>query len=401
MNRRLATLLVLALALAALGAGSGSTAETPTASASAYAISVVVPGQGGASAGGASAPGAADTSVGDAFVYPADGSVVRTGALSSSASALTDAGAASFAVTDVLGISLFNGEITIDSVAGRARASSFAADTTGSAVTNVVALGQAVGVAPNQRVALGDWGTLTLLEGAAERSAGATVTGRASVTAVRVSLSAEHAGLPAGTEILIGHAETAIAAPAPTAEPPITTIAEPQPAKPRATPGRTGKGAKLPKPPEPGKDPVPKVRTPPTDISAPLSPGGYVFPVYGPSSFSDTYGAARGRRDVASRCRHLRPPRRPDPCDRRRHRLLRGLERHRRLSLLVAGPFRQPVLLRPPLGVLAARRERQRGEGRAGDRVRRQHRRRGKAPRTTSISRFIRWHCCRSATTGS
>jgi murein DD-endopeptidase MepM/ murein hydrolase activator NlpD len=294
-NRRLATLIVLALALAALGAGSGSTAETPTASASAYAISVVVPGQGGASAGGASAPGSADTAVGDAFVYPADGSVARTGALSSSASALTDAGAASFAVTDVLGISLFNGEITIDSVAGRARASTFAADTSGSAVSNVVALGQAVGVAPNQRVALGDWGTLVLLEGGAERSAGATVTGRASVTAVRVSLSAEHAGLPAGTEILIGHAETSIAAPAPTAEPTTTTTtAKPQPAKPRATPGRTGKGnTKLPKPPEPSKDPVPKVRTPPTDISAPLSPGGYVFPVYGPSSFSDTYGAAR------------------------------------------------------------------------------------------------------------
>ena len=32
---------------------------------------------------------------------------------------------------------------------------------------------------------------------------------------------------------------------------------------------------------------------PPTDVSAPLSPDGYVFPVYGPSSFTDTFGAPR------------------------------------------------------------------------------------------------------------
>ena len=34
-------------------------------------------------------------------------------------------------------------------------------------------------------------------------------------------------------------------------------------------------------------------RMPPTDVSAPLSPAGYVFPVYGPSSFIDTFGSAR------------------------------------------------------------------------------------------------------------
>ena len=293
-KRRIAALFLLAGAVAAVGAGSGTTAEAPTASASAYAITVIVPGQAGASSGVASAPGAGSTAVGDGFTYPSDGSIARTGALSSSVSAGTDAGATSYAVTDVLGVSLFNGEITIDSVAGRARSSSFTADTGGSAVTNVVALGQPVGVAPNQRVALGDWGTLVLLEGVAERTAGATIAARASVTAVRVTLSAEHAGLPAGSEILIGHAETAIATQAPTVTPTTTTTAEPPPAKPRPAKGTTAEGKrKLPKPPEPGKDPIPKVRTAPTDISAPLSPGGYVFPVYGPSSFSDTYGAAR------------------------------------------------------------------------------------------------------------
>ena len=37
----------------------------------------------------------------------------------------------------------------------------------------------------------------------------------------------------------------------------------------------------------------PLFRTPPQNISAPLSPSGYVFPVYGDASFSDTWGAPR------------------------------------------------------------------------------------------------------------
>ena len=34
------------------------------------------------------------------------------------------------------------------------------------------------------------------------------------------------------------------------------------------------------------------MRPAPPNMSAPLSPGGYVFPVYGFSSFTDTFGAA-------------------------------------------------------------------------------------------------------------
>ena len=58
---------------------------------------------------------------------------------------------------------------------------------------------------------------------------------------------------------------------------------------------RAAEAAKpLPKPPEfeigrPGS----VVQPPPTDLSAPLSPAGYVFPVYGASSFTDTFGSLR------------------------------------------------------------------------------------------------------------
>jgi len=303
-KRRFTALLVLAIAFAATGVGAGTTAQQPAASASAYAISILVPGQAGATAGTAAAPGAGSAGFADSFAYPADGSIVRTGALSSSASSSTDSGTAAYAVTDALGVSLFNGEITIDSASGRTRASTFAADSTGSGVANLVVAGQAVGVSPNQRIALGDWGTLVTLEEGVERSTGATVDARTTVTAVRVTLSAEHAGLPAGSEILIAHAEAAISAPAPTstqtttATTTTTTAATPVAPKPRPTTTPVVKPKqKLPKPPEPDGDgigiPRIKVRTAPTDISAPLSPGGYVFPVYGPSSYSDTYGAAR------------------------------------------------------------------------------------------------------------
>jgi murein DD-endopeptidase MepM/ murein hydrolase activator NlpD len=285
---------VVAVAGASVGAGIGTGAKTPVASASAYAISVVVPGQPGASAGAAVAPGEGNTGLADSFAYPDDGSIVRSGPLSSSASTRTDAGASAFSVTDVLGVSLFGGEITFDSAAGRANAAGAEANTSGSAVANLVVAGQAVSAAPNQRFTLGDWGTLVTLEQAVERATSdGAANARASVTAIHVSLTVEHAGLPAGTEILIGHAESAASTPVLT---PAATTATP---KPKPAPPKTGKGSKkpLPTPPEPGKN-VPgrdgaKVQPAPTDISAPLSPGGYVFPVYGPSSFSDTYGAPR------------------------------------------------------------------------------------------------------------
>jgi hypothetical protein len=59
------------------------------------------------------APGTVTAGAADAFAYPADGSAVRTGALSASAFAQDEPAQA---VSDVLAVSLFNGEITADSV---------------------------------------------------------------------------------------------------------------------------------------------------------------------------------------------------------------------------------------------------------------------------------------------
>ena len=291
MPLRLLALFVLACCLAAAGASTGTTAEAPVVSAGSYGVQVIVPGQPPTIAGGVTAPSSVGTGAADAFVYPADGSAVRTGALTSSVAAQ---GTAAQAVTDVLGISLFNGEITAESVAARAKVSPTAFDAIGSAVTNLVLLGQGVTPAPNQQFPLGDWGHAMTLELATEAPVAEDMrNARAAVTALRVVLTADHGGLPAGTEILIGHAEAAASTPVTTE----TELAAPQPAKPGRPAGVPPKKAKpLPKPPEPdilpGR-PGSVFRLPPTDVSAPLSPEGYVFPVYGPSSFTDTFRAPR------------------------------------------------------------------------------------------------------------
>jgi murein DD-endopeptidase MepM/ murein hydrolase activator NlpD len=289
---RLLALFLLACCLATIGASTGTTAKTPVVSAGAYAVQVNIPGQPGASAGGATAPSEVTTATGDTFVYPADGSAVKTGGLSSSAFA---EGTTAQGVSDVLGISLFNGEITADSVAARAKASPTASDALGSAVTNLVLLGQGVTPAANQRFPLGDWGYATTLELAAEAPvADNTRNARAAVTTFHVVLLADHGGLPVGTEILIGHAEASSSTPVPTATPPPAKQAKPsKPGRPASVPPPKKKKP-LPKPPEPKTGrPGSVFKLPPTDVSAPLSPDGYVFPVYGPSSFTDTFGAPR------------------------------------------------------------------------------------------------------------
>jgi murein DD-endopeptidase MepM/ murein hydrolase activator NlpD len=290
---RLLALLLLSGALAAAGSSASTPTEPAVVSAGAYGISITVPGQSGAGAASASAPGPASTGVADGFAYPADGASARTGAQSSSAAAQ---GADAHAVTDVLAISLLNGEITADSAGGRAKASAAGADTSGSQLTNLVVLGQPVAATPNGRFSLADWGYGVTLEQSVESTvAEGTRSARASVTALHVVLTAEHAGLPAGTEILVGHAEASASTPVAPVPPPETTTTSkptPKPARPAGVPPKKAKPLPKPPEPEPGR-PGSVFRAPPTDVSAPLSPGGYVFPVYGPSSFTDTFRAPR------------------------------------------------------------------------------------------------------------
>jgi murein DD-endopeptidase MepM/ murein hydrolase activator NlpD len=283
-------------------------AESPLSTrASATVVSVVVPGQGGASAGVVSAPPAASTPT-PGFAYPADGSAVRLGTSSSSAAAQAGTSASAQGVADALGVSLFNGEITAQEVSARATSAAGSANasavTSGSAVSGLTVLGQAVAVSAGQQFTLADWGVLDVLAQTSESTAVNPRRARAAVVGLRVRLTLAHGGLPAGSEIVIGSAEAiAEAAPVPAAPP--TPPAAPgakkptpaQPAPPRAARDRDN----APTPPlrepgtsRPGGAPDSLVQPVPEGVLPKASTGGYVFPVYGPASFGDSFGAPRG-----------------------------------------------------------------------------------------------------------
>jgi murein DD-endopeptidase MepM/ murein hydrolase activator NlpD len=297
------------LACGVVAAGIAVAAEPPLAThASATVVQVVVPGQAGASAGSVSAP-PASSSPSAGFVYPADGTVVRLGASSSSAAAQAGTSASAQGVADALGASFFNGEITADAVSARATSAAGAANasavTAGSSVSGLVVLGQSVTATPGLQVPLADWGVLEVLAGSGESTASAPRRAEAAITALRLRIHAAHGGLPAGSEVVLGVAEAvAEAAPAQPATPPAAAPAKPSSPPPSPLPPpprgvRDTDNAPAPPPREPGRSrsggaPDALVQPVPEGVLPKASTGGYVFPVYGPASFGDSFSAPRG-----------------------------------------------------------------------------------------------------------
>lgn len=285
------------LPIAAIGVGIAAAAPgdpvEPDATASALVGQVSLPGQPPASSGLVAAPPTGTG--GGPFSYPEDGSVLRVGSSTASVTAQPGLSSSAQSVVDAFAVSLFGGEITADAVevgAGVAAGpSSATADVGTSSITALSVLGQPVTASQNVRIALADWGTLDVLSSDSstrDRPRAA----ESSVTGLRVRLLAEHAGLPAGTEIVVGvvearaeAAEPAVA-PAPTPRPkpsvvPPTPPPRPAPNAPRE-PGRS----------RPGGAPPELVRPAP-EVTATLTRSGYVFPVFGPASFGDSFGVSR------------------------------------------------------------------------------------------------------------
>ncbi|MFL5946015.1 MAG: M23 family metallopeptidase [Gaiellaceae bacterium] len=282
----LAALLLLTTASADAG---WQRSEAAGATARAQAIRVVVPGAAGAATPTVSAPNDQVLFSGG-FSYGEDpathAAIVTTGSANASASAATDSEAAASASAEVNNLNVFSGEIVASSIVARAhataRAGAASGDSSGSAVTGLVALGQSVS---GGTVALGDWGSLTAVAGGGSGSASTGY--RGSITALEIRLTADHGGLPAGTTILVGYAE--VAAQAAAAPPP--SARKPQKEKNAKTSGKAA--------PEPTTG-IP-VRQPP-QVTPKLTAGGYVCPVSGPSSFVDTFGGARS--DVSGGWHH-------------------------------------------------------------------------------------------------
>jgi murein DD-endopeptidase MepM/ murein hydrolase activator NlpD len=298
--------LALALASASVlllagSAGAAHGSQNAGATASAFGIKVLVPGQAGGMAASVSAPPSA-VGAASGFAYPSDGSVLTTGSISASASTDVGRDAAATASAQVSSLSLFGGEVTVASVTAQARGSTKGQLASGSlggaSVSGLAVGGVAQSAGPNGRVALGDWGVATTLQQAEVRNA-STHSYRGYVTALAIHLNADHKGLPAGSDIFVGYAETWVqagAAPAPKV---------PVPPQARKAAPKT-KGTKQPKAPEPKKgEPqtlVPGLRLIPIGLQPKLTAGRYVFPVYGLSSYTDTFGAFRG--DVAGNWHH-------------------------------------------------------------------------------------------------
>ena len=288
--------LVLSTALAAAApppksAGTGATATI---------VQIVVPGQDTVSLGGLEWPTSTTAEV-ESFQYPADGSIVSLGRSRAAIFASPGSAATSQSLTEAIVLSLFGGEIVAAKVTASASAGaskrSVGADTSASEVQGLIAFGESVGTTPGSSTSLGDWGTLSVLDEASGTRTSGPPGAQASVVAIRIRLSAAHAGLPAGSEIVVGSVQAAavadLSAPPPPPPKPGPSPRKPVPVRPSPPPA--------PEPDVGGDVPGGPVKVGP-EVSAKLSAGGYVFPVYGTASFGDSFGAPRA--DVPGKWHH-------------------------------------------------------------------------------------------------
>ncbi|MGH3092022.1 MAG: choice-of-anchor P family protein, partial [Gaiellaceae bacterium] len=291
---------VVALTVLALGASTASAAAPADSSSRALGVHVVLPGGEGGSAASVSSPPARSTTA-TGYTY---GESVSTGSIAASSRAGGSTSRASAGGSaSVKAVSLFGGEITADSVfvkaTARARRSGAEGSLGASSLSNLTVLGAPVAETPNSRVELGDWGYAIVLEQAVVRQTKGRFGYRGFVTGLHVVLTADHGGLPAGSEIRVGYAEAAASAPKPPPPPPTQPPVGDEPApEPEPTPApkqepKSPPREPLPPPPGATPEPPPVVREPPAGVDPQLTAGGYVFPVYGPASFTDDFSAAR------------------------------------------------------------------------------------------------------------
>jgi murein DD-endopeptidase MepM/ murein hydrolase activator NlpD len=254
-----------------------------------------------------------------AFAYPSDGSIVSADSTFATVSASAVDGTAA-ARSELQNVSLFGGEITVSAVRAAVSSAATIGDLSDSTITNLIVFGTSVSEpTPNLEIPLADWGSLTALRESTSQSQGFVPAWHGTVTGLIVHLDREHLGLPAGSTIRIGFSDASARAPEPAATTTTQQASTPESKSRQTVPGAKGKGrsnrprpltvtgaatdvragdARRPKQ-KPGGLPV---RTEIPVVTPKLTSGGYVFPVYGPSAYGDTFGAPRG--DVSGGWHH-------------------------------------------------------------------------------------------------
>ncbi|HJR95981.1 MAG TPA: M23 family metallopeptidase [Gaiellaceae bacterium] len=289
---RLAVAVVGALVASSALAAAAPPPRDASTGANAFLLQITIPGQDTVLIGGLEWPTSTTADV-QSFQYPADGSIVRIGRSRATTFASPGSAATTQSFAEAIVVSLFNGEIVAGrvtaSVSAGASARSAGADATASAVQGLRALGSDVASAPGS-VSLEDWGTMTVLSSDSGSRRAGPPGAQASVTALRIVLSADHGGLPAGSEIVIGNAQAVAVADlsAPPRPPPSRNLDDP-----RTTPDGRPDRHRAPEPDDVGGEVAGGPVKVAPEVSADLSAGGYVFPVYGTASFGDSFGGPR------------------------------------------------------------------------------------------------------------
>ena len=287
----------LAVAIAAVLVGSATLAaaapppRSATTGASAFLLRITIPGQDTVLLGDLEWPTSTTADV-QSFQYPADGSIVSIGRSRAAVFASPGAAAATQSFAEAIVVSLFNGEIVAGkvtaSVSAGASARSAGAETKASEVQGLRALGRDLASAPGS-ASLDDWGTLTVLTSDSGSRKAGPPGAQASVTALRIRVNAEHGGLPAGSEIVIGNVQATSVANLSAPPPPPTSN---DPDRPTTSDGRPDRLPRAPEPDVGGEVAGGPVKVAP-EVSARLSSGGFVFPIYGTASFGDSFGGPR------------------------------------------------------------------------------------------------------------
>jgi murein DD-endopeptidase MepM/ murein hydrolase activator NlpD len=209
------------------------------------------------------------SSAGGAFVYPAGGAVVRAAGVAVRAGRCGGDARARVTSPSLFGRAVTASAATLTLRDGRAQA----------VVDRLEIRGRAIAVAPGARARVASWGYVTRGE---RRALGTRTTLEA---ALAVHLRKAHAGLPAGTTVVAAFAVTAsTGAPRRVARPRQSAVRKKRGTTRRAL-SRRDRGRRL----------LARLQRAhrPLKLTPPLGLPHYVFPVAGPASYGDSYGAAR------------------------------------------------------------------------------------------------------------